>query len=138
RRTSYLAVRCHLILLISMLLFLHENLFFFFFFSSRRRHTRWPRDWSSDVCSSDLPWQSPVDDGCTKTQSKTCAALRIWVVTTSANALPEPTPNRHQEYLGDSIHQVNRRQKLAADVDDVNRASTRALATANIIALTGR
>src|SRR5690625_6380646 len=28
-----------------------------FFFSSRRRHTRWPRDWSSDVCSSDLcPW----------------------------------------------------------------------------------
>src|SRR5690625_6585090 len=24
-------------------------------FSSRRRHTRWPRDWSSDVCSSDLP-----------------------------------------------------------------------------------
>src|SRR5437660_5750820 len=29
-------------------------LYFFFFFSSRRRHTRWPRDWSSDVCSSDL------------------------------------------------------------------------------------
>src|SRR5690625_1568207 len=27
---------------------------YFFFFSSRRRHTRWPRDWSSDVCSSDL------------------------------------------------------------------------------------
>src|SRR5690625_582603 len=25
-----------------------------FYFSSRRRHTRWPRDWSSDVCSSDL------------------------------------------------------------------------------------
>src|SRR5207253_8309599 len=24
------------------------------FYSSRRRHTRWPRDWSSDVCSSDL------------------------------------------------------------------------------------
>src|SRR5687768_17756264 len=29
-------------------------LFFFFFFSSRRRHTRCSRDWSSDVCSSDL------------------------------------------------------------------------------------
>src|SRR6267378_2402489 len=27
---------------------------FFFFFSSRRRHTRSLRDWSSDVCSSDL------------------------------------------------------------------------------------
>src|SRR5690606_31335792 len=30
-------------------------LFFCFFFSSRRRHTRFSRDWSSDVCSSDLP-----------------------------------------------------------------------------------
>src|SRR3712207_8226296 len=29
-------------------------LLFLFFFSSRRRHTRYWRDWSSDVCSSDL------------------------------------------------------------------------------------
>src|SRR5436190_8564417 len=29
----------------------------FFFFSSRRRHTRSLCDWSSDVCSSDLPAQ---------------------------------------------------------------------------------
>src|SRR3712207_732243 len=29
-------------------------MYFFFFFSSRRRHTRYWRDWSSDVCSSDL------------------------------------------------------------------------------------
>src|SRR5690554_7345052 len=28
--------------------------FILFFFSSRRRHTRCGRDWSSDVCSSDL------------------------------------------------------------------------------------
>src|SRR6476620_2263634 len=28
-----------------------------FFFSSRRRHTRYWRDWSSDVCSSDLAWR---------------------------------------------------------------------------------
>src|SRR5215469_18295850 len=38
---------------------------FFFFFSSRRRHTRSLRDWSSDVCSSDLLivqafWRSTV------------------------------------------------------------------------------
>src|SRR5439155_8816004 len=33
-----------------------------FFFSSRRRHTRWPRDWSSDVCSSDLQ-QTAVSRG---------------------------------------------------------------------------
>src|SRR5256885_13096449 len=33
----------------------------FFFFSSRRRHTRLQGDWSSDVCSSDLPtcWRVP-------------------------------------------------------------------------------
>src|SRR5206468_7394115 len=30
-----------------------------FFFSSRRRHTRSDRDWSSDVCSSDL-WEAAV------------------------------------------------------------------------------
>src|SRR5207249_7192415 len=33
---------------------LSESYFIFFFFSSRRRHTRSKRDWSSDVCSSDL------------------------------------------------------------------------------------
>src|SRR3712207_7521551 len=36
----------------------------FFFFSSRRRHTRYWRDWSSDVCSSDLdpvPGSSFID-----------------------------------------------------------------------------
>src|SRR6266511_2144538 len=30
------------------------------FFSSRRRHTRFSRDWSSDVCSSDLPVRGPA------------------------------------------------------------------------------
>src|SRR5437868_14994448 len=39
-----------------------------FFFSSRRRHTRSKRDWSSDVCSSDLseipaPDVRPPEDG---------------------------------------------------------------------------
>src|SRR5690349_23852416 len=33
--------------------------FIFFFFSSRRRHTRSLRDWSSDVCSSDLSETPP-------------------------------------------------------------------------------
>src|SRR5699024_11326211 len=43
--------------LLSSLLF-----FYFFFFSSRRRHTRSKRDWSSDVCSSDLDHSAEVDD----------------------------------------------------------------------------
>src|SRR5439155_18507458 len=51
-------------------------------FSSRGRHTRWPRDWSSDVCSSDLrpaTARSKVDlpqpDGPTTTQ-KTPSSTR--------------------------------------------------------------
>src|SRR5258707_1864325 len=32
----------------------YERALLCFFFSSRRRHTRYWRDWSSDVCSSDL------------------------------------------------------------------------------------
>src|SRR5690606_39623358 len=35
---------------------------FFFFFSSRRRHTRFSRDWSSDVCSSDLQLLAQGDE----------------------------------------------------------------------------
>src|SRR5271167_4622963 len=36
---------------------------YFFFFSSRRRHTRSKRDWSSDVCSSDLRG-TPIEHAC--------------------------------------------------------------------------
>src|SRR5438874_8193355 len=39
--------------------FLLIVIFSFFFFSSRRRHTRSLRDWSSDVCSSDLHIAEP-------------------------------------------------------------------------------
>src|SRR5690349_23815309 len=43
-------------MLLRDILFLYYIVVFFFsfFFSSRRRHTRSLRDWSSDVCSSDL------------------------------------------------------------------------------------
>src|SRR5207302_7646692 len=37
-------------------------LYCIFFFSSRRRHTRFSRDWSSDVCSSDLRERVEVAD----------------------------------------------------------------------------
>src|SRR3712207_8537142 len=44
-----------------------------FFFSSRRRHTRYWRDWSSDVCSSDLRARgdrmSPAE-----------VALEVWIL----------------------------------------------------------
>src|SRR4051794_41728818 len=47
---------------------------FFFFFSSRRRHTRWTGDWSSDVCSSDLPPQSRGRERAT-VEPRRCRAL---------------------------------------------------------------
>src|SRR5690606_40390044 len=49
----------------------------FFFFSCRRRHTRFSRDWSSDVCSSDLP-----------RATSPAASDRTWVLLV---ALPPPS-----------------------------------------------
>src|SRR2546422_11191069 len=48
---------------------------FFFFFSSRRRHTRCSRDWSSDVCSSDL-----YGEGIANEVEKTLKAANIKVL----------------------------------------------------------
>src|SRR5215813_14693630 len=42
---------------------MHSLKFIVFFFSSRRRHTRCGRDWSSDVCSSDLIGPTPPGTG---------------------------------------------------------------------------
>src|SRR5436309_8628473 len=44
--------------------------YFFFFFSSRRRHTRFSRDWSSDVCSSDLDGKVALHDLLDATQAR--------------------------------------------------------------------
>src|SRR3712207_6905847 len=47
----------------------------FFFFSSRRRHTRYWRDWSSDVCSSDLTGSVNVASLIDDTEATNWAAL---------------------------------------------------------------
>src|ERR1041385_9576373 len=52
--------------------------YLFFFFSSRRRHTRCSRDWSSDVCSSDLRIP-PRSSSCTPTGTLRCSARGAWV-----------------------------------------------------------
>src|SRR3989449_6334502 len=50
--------------------------FFFFFFSSRRRHTRCSRDWSSDVCSSDLSSATTAKPSpCSSARAASIAAL---------------------------------------------------------------
>src|SRR5687768_15283320 len=57
-KTSMLQVACNNCLVLDKV---SCYVFFFFFFSSRRRHTRCSRDWSSDVCSSDLERNEPHD-----------------------------------------------------------------------------
>src|SRR5690606_40110929 len=47
---------------------------FIFFFSSRRRHTRFSRDWSSDVCSSDLHVEATLSSSVTANIEATPAA----------------------------------------------------------------
>src|SRR5262245_64906683 len=48
-------------------------IYFFFFFSSRRRHTRCLSDWSSDVCSSDLPQRASRSENWTRVIGSTCS-----------------------------------------------------------------
>src|SRR3712207_8644311 len=81
----------------------HENVcvsaalleFSCFFFSSRRRHTRYWRDWSSDVCSSDLSYGVPVSRGSRE-------SFRL-----STRYLPQTCPG--SEYPGDRTRSEERR-----------------------------
>src|SRR5437870_9456652 len=50
----------------------------YFFFSSRRRHTRWPRDWSSDVCSSDLATSKVKSRPCAHCWTRAAARTSKW------------------------------------------------------------
>src|SRR5690606_40151245 len=49
----------------------------FYFFSSRRRHTRFSRDWSSDVCSSDLHVGADVLHAPTATEERLSLPARL-------------------------------------------------------------
>src|SRR5690625_5147993 len=66
----------------------------YIFFSSRRRHTRWPRDWSSDVCSSDLiqgPATAPEDTSAVYAEASPTAQ---WEVQTNDRVFDETWPPR--------------------------------------------
>src|SRR6266536_6192433 len=53
------------------------HILFLFFLSSRRRHTRSTRDWSSDVCSSDLTADSPGPSGGTSPRHDAAGDRRV-------------------------------------------------------------
>src|SRR5699024_11268861 len=70
-----------------------------FFFSSRRRHTRSKRDWSSDVCSSDL-WYSLPDHLC-------------WFGVRAVHELTRGFSRQHRitEFPTTGMHQVSRSEE---------------------------
>src|SRR5256884_8019256 len=61
-----------------------------FFFSSRRRHTRCSRDWSSDVCSSDLNGTTDFDrTNFYETLPSNQLALALWLESDRMGYLPD-------------------------------------------------
>src|SRR2546422_5516806 len=93
-------------------------MFFFFFFSSRRRHTRCSRDWSSDVCSSDLRpvWKRKPAMACPYTTS-----MRLTRVGRRSYRRPMQRSEEHTSELQSRLHLVCRlllekkKKKLIAD-----------------------
>src|SRR3989449_2723600 len=99
---------------------------FFFFFSSRRRHTRCSRDWSSDVCSSDLTTSSGCGSNVTsrlvrrpacsarRTTSRSTAWCPRWIpsnvptVATVATPLSVIRSEEHTSELQSRLHLVCR------------------------------
>src|SRR5438105_15316832 len=79
-------------------------LFFFFFFSSRRRHTRSTRDWSSDVCSSDL--MSASSCWCSRSTAAAGAGQKQIASHTIAKPRHEGTKTRRQFILVMSISRL--------------------------------
>src|SRR5437870_4709019 len=81
-----------------------------FFFSSRGRHTRWPRDWSSDVCSSDLVRQElghAVDAGALAgAQALTAASPSASAVRKAAQdlAAANPLPSLDKNKGGNGVN----------------------------------
>src|SRR5699024_11247722 len=89
-----------------------------FFFSSRRRHTRSKRDWSSDVCSSDLLLLAGVRPG-TYPRSGS-VHLRLWLaehiadLAAAVSVASAPWVSWYARLLGNSVGR-----------DEIGRASCR-------------
>src|SRR5699024_11930536 len=68
-----------------------------FFFSSRRRHTRSKRDWSSDVCSSDLFLVSPLSRTSLLLEDETGEQLAFGFLDDEVREIPLPPPAAPEE-----------------------------------------
>src|SRR5216683_4222646 len=100
--------------------------FLFFFFSSRRRHTSSDRDWSSDVCSSDLefsgfflgffigrettPSAPPKNPRKPLTVTSYCCQLAFFLLHSNMNLSRFREENRYGPLHPHRTHQRRRRQ----------------------------
>src|SRR2546422_2481943 len=85
----------------------------FFFFSSRRRHTRCSRDWSSDVCSSDLSITARANPG-SKLES-------AWNVHTGDGSVTMSVPGDLQA----NIDATTNDGRISLGIPEIGRASCR-------------
>src|SRR5437870_12542138 len=99
-------------------------LLFFFFFSSRRRHTRWPRDWSSDVCSSDLKISQTWDDAI-EAEGRGMN-IRIWgnYMDNTTTGVATTVVNRGPAYVFRNVY--NRSRELSERLPDDDDRNTSA------------
>src|SRR5437870_7149273 len=82
-----------------------------FFFSSRRRHTRWPRDWSSDVCSSDLAVEAMrlgAFDFISKPLSRAELRLRVERAMRDRRSAAATDPSKRRPRKSDVIIEIGR------------------------------
>src|SRR5207249_7396884 len=86
-----------------------------FFFSSRRRHTRSKRDWSSDVCSSDLRPRGCA--GCLRAGRRARAPQHPGALRSGNCARPAQSPGRR--YADVSPLAGGRRRVIRVVVDDL-------------------
>src|SRR5205809_5194267 len=94
-----------------------------FFFSSRRRHTRCSRDWSSDVCSSDLLWNASFFCG-------SCAVLRRKALNEIGGVAVET--------VTEDAHTALRMQRRGWDTAYINIPQAAGLATESLAAHIGQ
>src|SRR5688572_31604357 len=77
----------------------------YFFFSSRRRHTRFDCDWSSDVCSSDLPPPAGASRCRISETPRPCATAPDEDCRDRTTAAP--SPSRSEEHTSELQSQSN-------------------------------
>src|SRR5207249_8561981 len=104
-------------------------IYLFFFFSSRRRHTRSKRDWSSDVCSSDLVTRNrrTLTGHCQRRASFVCQGRLSCIARddnpTAVRSVSLPHPRRGKPSLGTRSEErrVGKESRAQRSPDESNK-----------------